>query len=65
MARAWAVVPAAGSGRRMGSTTAKQYLPLRGRPLLAHALAPLLDCRRIEAVVLVVAPDDTRWQSSI
>ena len=65
MARAWAVVPAAGSGRRMGSTTAKQYLPLRGRPLLAHALAPLLDCERIEAVVLVVAPDDTRWQSSI
>lgn len=65
MARAWAVVPAAGSGRRMGAATAKQYLMLRGRPLLAHALAPLLGCRRIEAVVLVVAPDDTRWQEAI
>jgi 2-C-methyl-D-erythritol 4-phosphate cytidylyltransferase len=41
MARAWAVVPAAGSGRRMGAQVAKQYLPLLGRPVLAHALAPL------------------------
>ena len=61
MARAWAVVPAAGSGRRMGAEVAKQYLELRGRPLLAHALAPLFACARIEAVVLVVAADDTRW----
>jgi 2-C-methyl-D-erythritol 4-phosphate cytidylyltransferase len=65
MARAWAVVPAAGSGRRMGAATAKQYLPLRGRPLLAHSLAPLLRCARIEAVVLVVAPGDTRWQEAV
>jgi 2-C-methyl-D-erythritol 4-phosphate cytidylyltransferase len=65
MARAWAVVPAAGSGRRMGADVAKQYLPLRGRPLLAHALAPLFACARIEAVVLVVAPGDTRWAEAI
>ncbi|NGP53605.1 2-C-methyl-D-erythritol 4-phosphate cytidylyltransferase [Thioalkalivibrio sp. XN8] len=65
MARAWAVVPAAGSGRRMGAATAKQYLPLRGRPLLAHALAPLLGCKRIEAVVLVVAPDDNGWREAV
>jgi 2-C-methyl-D-erythritol 4-phosphate cytidylyltransferase len=65
MARAWAVVPAAGSGRRMGAATAKQYLLLRGRPLLAHSLAPLLRCARIEAVVLVVAPGDTRWQEAV
>lgn len=65
MARAWAVVPAAGSGRRMGAAIAKQYLPLRGRPLLAHALAPLLATPRIEAVVLVVAPDDDRWHEVV
>ena len=65
MVRAWAVVPAAGSGRRMGADVAKQYLLLRGRPLLAHALAPLLRCTRIEMVVLVVAPEDTRWQEAI
>jgi 2-C-methyl-D-erythritol 4-phosphate cytidylyltransferase len=65
MARAWAIVPAAGSGRRMGSAVAKQYLSLRGRPLLAHTLEPLLRCRRIEAVVLVVAAGDRDWQASV
>jgi 2-C-methyl-D-erythritol 4-phosphate cytidylyltransferase len=62
MPRAWAIVPAAGSGQRMGAAVAKQYLPLAGRALLSHALAPLLACERIEAVVLVVAPGDERWQ---
>lgn len=62
MPRAWAVVPAAGTGTRMGAAVAKQYLPLRGRPLLEHALAPLLACERIDAVVLVVARYDRRWQ---
>ena len=65
MARAWAVVPAAGTGRRMGADVAKQYLPLLGRPLLAHALAPLFASARIEAVVLVVAPGDSRWAEVI
>ena len=65
MARAWAIVPAAGSGRRMGAGVAKQYLLLRGRPLLSFALEPLLRCRRIEAVVLVVAAGDEDWRGSV
>jgi 2-C-methyl-D-erythritol 4-phosphate cytidylyltransferase len=65
MPRAWAVIPAAGRGRRMGGGLAKQYLPLSGRPLLAHALAPLLASARIEAVVLVVAADDEHWRAVI
>jgi len=64
MTRAWAVVPAAGSGRRMGAAVAKQYLPLLGRPLLAHALAPLLASTRLAAVVLCVAPDDRPWRDA-
>jgi len=65
MARAWAVVPAAGTGRRVGANVAKQYLPLLGRPLLAHALAPLLASPRIEAVVLVVSVHDLRWPEAV
>jgi 2-C-methyl-D-erythritol 4-phosphate cytidylyltransferase len=63
MPRAWAVVPAAGRGQRMGSAVAKQYLPLLGQPLLAHALAPLLACERITAIVLVVGAGETAWQA--
>jgi 2-C-methyl-D-erythritol 4-phosphate cytidylyltransferase len=65
MPRAWAIVPAAGSGIRMGTAVAKQYLSLCGQPLLAHALAPLLACARIELVVLVVAAGDTRWREFV
>ena len=59
------MVPAAGSGRRMGAAVAKQYLPLCGRPVLAHALGPLLDCTRIDAVVLVVGGEDERWREFV
>lgn len=49
----------------MGAAVAKQYLPLCGRSVLAHALEPLLDCTRIDAVVLVVGGDDTRWRECV
>jgi len=49
----------------MGAAVAKQYLPLCGRPVLAHALEPLLDCQRIDAVVLVVGGDDARWREVV
>jgi 2-C-methyl-D-erythritol 4-phosphate cytidylyltransferase len=63
MSRAWAVVPAAGRGNRMGGAVAKQYLALHGKPLLAHALAPLLACERIAAIVLVVGAGEMAWQA--
>jgi 2-C-methyl-D-erythritol 4-phosphate cytidylyltransferase len=63
MPRAWAVVPAAGSSRRMGSGVAKQFLPLCGKTVLAHALVPLLACDRIAGVVLVLPADDTRGRA--
>lgn len=49
----------------MGAAVAKQYLPLCGQSVLAHALAPLLDCKQIDAVVLVVGGDDARWRESV
>ena len=33
-----AVVLAAGKGRRMGGNTAKQYMEIGGKPLVAYAL---------------------------
>ncbi len=58
---AWAVVPAAGIGRRMGGDLPKQYLPLAGRTVLEHSLAALLDCPRIAGVVVVTAAADPYW----
>ncbi|HRD66213.1 MAG TPA: 2-C-methyl-D-erythritol 4-phosphate cytidylyltransferase [Candidatus Competibacter sp.] len=60
-ARYWAIVPAAGIGKRMGSAIPKQYLPLLGRPVVAHALTTLLQHPRIDGVVVAVDAKDEWW----
>jgi 2-C-methyl-D-erythritol 4-phosphate cytidylyltransferase len=60
----YALVPAAGSGARMGSTLPKQYLPLAGRPLIWHALATLCAVPQITRVYVVLAPDDECWPAA-
>ena len=57
----WAVVPAAGAGRRMGAELPKQYLTLAGRTVLEHTLDALLACELLAGIVVVVAGGDTRW----
>lgn len=59
----WAVVPAAGSGVRMGGEIPKQYLDLAGVPVLQRSLDALLAWERLGAVVVALAPGDTRWRS--
>ncbi|MCK2128032.1 2-C-methyl-D-erythritol 4-phosphate cytidylyltransferase [Thauera aromatica] len=59
--RHFAIVPAAGSGSRMGAARPKQYLPLLGRPLIHHALATLCAAPAIERVFVVLSVDDAEW----
>jgi 2-C-methyl-D-erythritol 4-phosphate cytidylyltransferase len=61
-ARVFGLIPAAGTGKRMGSNPPKQYTPLGGRPMLAHAIAALLADRRVEHVLVVVAAGDERYK---
>ena len=51
------VVPAAGSGIRMGGAR-KPFLELDGEPLLLHALRPFLKDDRVVTVVVSLAPQD-------
>ena len=48
------IIVAAGRGSRMGGDTPKQWQPLAGRPVLAHALEAFAGL----PVVLVIHPDD-------
>ncbi len=63
--RYFALVPAAGSGSRMGAVSGrslpKQYLPLAGRPMIWHALSTLCSAPAISRVFVVLAPDDADW----
>jgi 2-C-methyl-D-erythritol 4-phosphate cytidylyltransferase len=49
----WAVVPAAGAGRRMGASLPKQFLALGDRTVLEHSLESLWTLEEICGVVLV------------
>lgn len=60
IARCWAVVPAAGTGSRMGVDVPKQYLQLAGATVLEHSVKALLACARIEGVVVALQPGDER-----
>lgn len=57
----WAVVPAAGVGKRMQSSIPKQYLPLNGRPVLEHTVNLLLDNENIDGLVIALQEDDGYW----
>jgi len=59
MHRLFALIPAAGSGTRMGAAQPKQYLPLAGKPVLHHALRNLCRHTAIDRVIVVLAPGDS------
>jgi 2-C-methyl-D-erythritol 4-phosphate cytidylyltransferase len=60
--KAHALIPAAGSGARLGAGLPKQYLQIAGRPLLHHALRVLARHPRIEQVFVVLAQGDERFK---
>ena len=57
----WCVVPAAGRGTRVGGDCPKQYLPLAGRPLIAHTLERLAAHPRIGGLLVTLAATDAHW----
>jgi len=58
-----ALIPAAGSGSRMGSAMPKQYAPLAGRPLIEYAVRVLCAHPRIAEVFVVLAPGDAQFSA--
>jgi len=57
----WAVIPAAGRGKRFGGEIPKQYLEIGGKTLVEHALAALLRHPRVDGAVVSLAADDVHW----
>lgn len=63
MPRYLALIPAAGSGSRLGSAQPKQYLPLAGRALIQHTVERLCRHPRIAAVFVVLSPEDSLFRT--
>ena len=57
----WAVVPAAGIGRRFAGDRPKQYAALGARPVIAHVMARLAAVRGVAGIVAAVSPADPWW----
>ncbi len=59
--RYWVIVPAAGVGRRMGSSVPKQYLPLARSTVLSQTLYRLSLHPLITQLTVVIGADDPYW----
>ena len=55
-----ALIVAAGQGTRIGGTVPKQFVPLAGRPMLAHSFAALSSHPAIDSVVVVIGEGQER-----
>ena len=61
-AKLWAIVPAAGVGKRVGGNLPKQYMPLQGQALIWWTLKRLLALSELSQVTVVISADDEYWQ---
>ena len=53
-----AIIAAAGSGKRFGSETPKQFLNILGKPVIIHTLERFEKCSEIAEVILVLAASE-------
>src|SRR5208283_843032 len=53
-----AIIPAAGSGLRMGGTTPKQFLSLEGIPIFVHTLRKFAASDAIDEIFLGLRPEE-------
>jgi 2-C-methyl-D-erythritol 4-phosphate cytidylyltransferase len=59
----WAIVPAAGTGSRMGTLVPKQYAMLGSKKIIEHTLERLLETPSLVGIVVAVSKQDAEWQS--
>jgi 2-C-methyl-D-erythritol 4-phosphate cytidylyltransferase len=63
--RRFALIPAAGFGMRFGGSMPKQYTPLAGSSLLRCSIDALNDAIVLEAVFVILAPDDKLYAERV
>lgn len=61
MSQYYGLIPAAGTGSRMGVDLPKQYLDINGQPMIYFAIRALIDSPHITRVFVVLAAEDMWW----
>lgn len=61
MGKITAVIPAAGQGKRMGNGFNKQFMTLRGMPIIAHTLRVFMAAGEVDDIILVCASGEEEY----
>ena len=64
MTRFHVIIPAAGSGSRMGAEAPKQYLSLNGKSLIQHVIKVFDQATKIDSIHIVLSEGDAHWRST-
>jgi len=59
----YAIVPAAGVGKRMQADKPKQYLPLMDKTVIEHTLSRLLKATVFTTIAVAISEDDPYWET--
>ena len=59
------LIPAAGRGQRYGGAMLKQYLPVCGKPVLAHSIKVFQFHPVVSSITVVLAEDDQWFESAV
>ena len=59
------LIPAAGHGTRFGGVMLKQYLPVCGKPVLAHSIRVFQFHPLVSSITVVLAEDDQWFESAV
>ena len=60
-----ALIPGAGKGRRYGGALLKQYLPIKGRAVMAHAIRAFQFHPLITSITVVLSADDQMFETAV
>lgn len=63
--RVHALIPAAGRGTRYGGAVLKQYLPIKGKAVLARSIMAFQFHPQISNITVVLAEDDQWFESAV
>lgn len=61
MMKTVAIIPAGGTGKRLQSHVAKQFIRLNGVPVLVHALKPFEQSNLIDEIIVALPSDEIVW----
>ncbi|MSP99328.1 MAG: 2-C-methyl-D-erythritol 4-phosphate cytidylyltransferase [Methylotenera sp.] len=64
MSRFHVIIPAAGSGSRMGADAPKQYLSLNGKSLIQHVIKVFDQASKINSMHIILSEGDAYWRNA-